>query len=212
MLDTERMARKAWTKALTEHGYQLDEKAYLRLVGRTVRDAEGIFLELFGGDMPFLKVYERRQAYYDADIADNGIPVKAGLLDLLDFLEANEIPKAVASSTPGWFAEQKLKRVGIYERFDAMVCGDQVQQGKPAPDLFLEAARRLGYPPRLCAALEDSEAGILSAYQAGVLPMMVPDLKPASPETAGLAYGIYPSLKEVIPVFEGFLKEGLPIR
>lgn len=211
MLDTERMARAAWTRALAEHGYQLDDRSYLNIVGRTVRDAESVLIDLFGVDLPFKKVFEQRQAFYEADIETNGIPVKAGLIDLLDFLEANHITKAVASSTPRWFALHKLERVGIRTRFDVLVCGDEVPHGKPAPDLFVEAARQIGYPARLCVALEDSEAGIMAAHQAGALPIMIPDLKPATPEIAGLAYGVYSSLSEVIPVLDGFLTEGLPV-
>lgn len=211
MLDTERMARKAWTRALAEQGFQLSEVDYLNLVGRTVRDAEVILGRLFGESLPFRQVFDQRQAYYEDDIEANGIPVKEGLFELLDFLEAHHLPKAVASSTPSWFARHKLERAGLLHRFSVMVCGDQVKHGKPAPDLFAEAAHQLGYPARLCVALEDSEAGILSAHAAGALPLMIPDLKQPGEEITALAYAVLPSLREVIPLMEEFLQEGLPI-
>ena len=210
MLDTERMARVAWIRALDEQGYRLEDSVYLRMVGRTVQDARLILGEIFGSDLPFQQVFDMRQAYYDADIEENGIPLKPGLLQLLAFLEANHITKAVASSTPCWFAGRKLARAGIETRFQTMVCGDMVAAGKPAPDLFLEAARRIAIPPERCVVLEDSEAGIIAADAAGMVALMVPDLKEPAPEIHALAYRVLPSLQEAIPLFEGFLRDGLP--
>jgi HAD superfamily hydrolase (TIGR01509 family) len=210
MLDTERMARQAWTRALNETGFLLDEVSYLRLLGRTVQDARGILNDIFGAELPFDLIFSRRQAYYELDIHENGIPIKPGLHELLAFLEQHGIPKAVASSTPCWFARQKLEHSGLLDRFSAVVCGDDVPRGKPAPDLFLEAARRLDVSPHLCLVLEDSEAGIHAAYSAGMLPVMVPDLKQPSPDVRDLAYRILPDLHSVIPLVESFLREGIP--
>lgn len=212
MLDTERMARAAWTQALAEHGYLLDEVNYLRMVGRNLSDAEMILRELFGMDLPFASVYKARQAHYDEDILNNGIPVKPGLFDLINFLEENNIPKAVASSTPGWFVDVKLARAGLESRFAVKVSGDQVAHGKPAPDIFLEAARRLEVPPHNCVVMEDSEAGILGASSAGMLPLMVPDLKLPAPEISALVYRVLPTLSDAIPLLKEFLQKGLPDR
>ena len=210
MLDTERMARKAWTRALVESGFTLDEDSYLRLIGRTVQDAEMILGEIFGSTLPFQQVFNKRQAYYDEDIEINGIPVKPGLMELLDYLEDREVVKAVASSTPCWFAGKKLARVGIDQRFRAVVCGDDVALGKPAPDLFLEAARRIAFNPERCIVLENSEAGIQAAFAARMLPIMVPDLKQPLPEVKLLAFQVLPTLHEVIPLMEKWITTGLP--
>jgi HAD superfamily hydrolase (TIGR01509 family) len=212
MLDTERMARKAWTRALQEHGFQLDEPSYLRMVGRTVQDAELILGEIFGPKLPFLSVFDQRQVYYDLDITENGIPLKPGLLELLTFLEEKQIVKAVGTSTPCWFATVKLAHTEIEHRFSAVVCGDEVARGKPAPDMFLEAARRIAIPPERCIVLEDSEAGILAAASAGMLPIMIPDLKQPTPEVQQAAYCILPSLTEVIPLIDHLLSNGMPNR
>lgn len=212
MLDTERMARVAWKRALLERGFQLDDVSYLRLVGRTVYDAQAILGEIFGPELPFQEIFDQRQAYYDLDIEQNGIPIKPGLFELLDFLEANLIPKAVASSTPCWFARHKLARVGVEGRFLAVVCGDMVSRGKPFPDLFLEAARQIDVAPQDCVVLEDSEAGVEAAYRAGMVPLMIPDLKQPVPEVREMAYRILPSLTEALPLMEAFLRDGLPGR
>lgn len=212
MLDTERMAKKAWTRALGESRYQLDDVVYLRMVGRTALDAQGVLAEVFGPDLPYQDLYSLRQAYYEEDIELNGVPIKQGLLELLDFLEEHAVPKAIASSTSSLFALRKLERAGIAHRFQTIVCGDQVSRGKPAPDLFLEAARQIGFPPDRCIVLEDSEAGIRAGHAAGAVPIMIPDLKQPEPEIYHLAYRVLPTLHEVIPLLDQFLKEGLPER
>lgn len=210
MLDSERMAKAAWTRALTEKGYQLTDADYLRLVGRTTVDAQSILYEIYGADFAYEQILKQCQVYYEADIEANGIPLKPGLLELLDFLEEKRLPKAVASSTRSSFTRRKLEKVGILHRFSAVIGGDMVAQGKPAPDLFLEAARQIGFTPECCVVLEDSEAGIHAAHSAGMLAIMIPDLKPATPEIRALAYQVLPSLAEVIPLFARFAREGLP--
>lgn len=212
MLDTERMARVAWKRALLERGFPIDDADYLRLVGRTVHDAQMILGEIFGPELPFQEIFDLRQSYYDLDIEQNGIPVKPGLFELLDYLEANLVPKAVASSTPTWFARHKLARSGVEGRFQAIVCGDMVSRGKPFPDLFLEAARQIDALPQHCVVFEDSEAGVLAAHRAGMLPVMVPDLKPPEPEIRELAFRVLPSLHDALPLIDEFLREGLPVQ
>lgn len=210
MLDTERLAHRAWTQAMMERGYTLDESAYLRLIGRTIADVQSILSEVFGDSIPYAEIYARRRVLYDAEIAAKGVAIKPGLLELLDFLEEHKVPKAVASSTHRAGVVMKLTLAGVADRFPVLVGGDQVERGKPEPDLFLEAARQLGFAPRNCLVLEDSEAGILAAHRAGMLPVMVPDMKQPDADTDRMAYRVVPSLHEVIPLVETFLHEGLP--
>jgi HAD superfamily hydrolase (TIGR01509 family) len=200
MLDSETLGRQIWSRALAERGYALADGAYLRLIGRTLRDVALILGEVFGADFPFDEVYAQRQRYYEEHIARHGIPLKPGLLELLDFLDQRGIPRAVASSTRREFALLKLSSAGVLGRFNAVACGDEVVNGKPAPDVFLEAARRLGIPPQYCLALEDSEAGVRAAHAAGMVVVMIPDLKPPTAELERLAYRILSTLADVIPL------------
>ncbi len=212
MIDLERMAIGAWRQALAERGYILDDGTSHRLLGLTAQDTAKILEGIFGLGWPYQDVFTRRQAIYKADMETNGIPLKPGLMELFDFLEAYHIPKAVASSTPCAFATYKLARAGIDTRFEVVVCGDMVALGKPAPDLFLEAARRIGIPPEHCVVLEDAEVGIIAAHAAGMVPLMIPDLKQPAPEVRALAYRVLPGLDDVIPLLDSFLKDGLPVR
>ena len=88
-------------------------------------------------------------------------------------------PRAVATSTRRERARAKLARRGLLARFAALVGGDEVARGKPAPDIFLLAAARLGVAPADCVVLEDSEPGVRGALAAGMMPIMVPDLRHA---------------------------------
>ena len=101
---------------------------------------------------------------------------KRQLLELLAWLEGEAIPKAVATSTRKSRAEAKLSRTGLLPRFSTLVGGDEVACGKPAPDIFLEAAARLAIDAGACLVLEDSEPGMRGAIAAGMAAVMVPDL------------------------------------
>ena len=107
---------------------------------------------------------------------------------------------AVASATARAEIERRLASVGLLQRFGAIAGGDEVAHGKPAPDLFLLAAERLGRKPAECVVLEDSEAGVKAAAAAGMAPVMVPDLVEPSSATRALATAVLPSLAEALEV------------
>lgn len=196
MLDTEPIARTAWLQALADWGYQIDEADYLHVIGTTLPDTKRVFYELLGEALPFAAIRERQQEYVAQQIKQQGIPTKSGLWPLLDWLEQRGMAKAVASSTERRLMLQKLTLTGLQHRFTTLVGGDEVMNGKPAPDIFLEAARRLTVPADRCLVFEDSEPGIRAAQTAGMLPVMIPDLKPPSEAVKQLAFEIFPSLIE----------------
>jgi HAD superfamily hydrolase (TIGR01509 family) len=197
MLDTERINQIAWRRAAAEWGYTFPDEVYLAAVGRTVRDTKALFRRTFGPDFPFEAMYQRKQGYADAYIGEQGLPLKPGLLELLDLVEGLSLAKAIATSTVRSQALKKLTMVGLINRFEILVCGDEIPRGKPAPDIFLAAAERLQVSAAGCLVLEDSEAGIRAAHAAGMQSIMIPDMKQPTPEIASLAYKVLPSLAEV---------------
>jgi HAD superfamily hydrolase (TIGR01509 family) len=196
MLDTEPLARTAWRQVLAEAGYTLSDELYLQVLGRTMEDTQAILRQAFGADLPAEDLAQRKRAHVWQHITRHGVAVKAGLVELLDWLKTQAIPHAVASSAGRPDVMLKLSRAGLVDHFDAVLTGDQVTAGKPAPDIFLAAARQLSISAAGCAVLEDADAGIRAAHAAGMLPLMVPDLKPPSPESLTLAHRIFPSLRE----------------
>jgi HAD superfamily hydrolase (TIGR01509 family) len=197
MLDTERLAQAAWQRAGAELGYDLPDEIYLLAVGRTAQATEEIFRGHFGADSPFAEIYARKQQYYHDAIEQGLVPLKAGLLELLDLIDELGLPKAVATSTARPLAEQKLRATGLLNRFPFIVCGNEVPNGKPAPDIFLAAAAKLEIAPAHCLVLEDSPAGIRAAHAAGMRAVHIPDLVPSSAEIAALAFHVAADLHAV---------------
>jgi HAD superfamily hydrolase (TIGR01509 family) len=201
MLDTERIAMITCRRAAEDFGYVIADEIYLQVIGRTVEDTRRIFCGALGADFPFNEIRSRRLDYTEEYIHRYGLPKKPGLLEVLELLQGCSVPKAVATSTRREEACDRLRTAELFHCFDAIVGGDEVVHGKPAPDLFLLAADRLKTTPTECIVLEDSEAGIRAAQAAGMTPILVPDLKAPSDEVKALAYRIYPSLHEVRAFF-----------
>jgi HAD superfamily hydrolase (TIGR01509 family) len=197
MLDTERLAPLAWSDAAQAIGVEFDMALLPCMVGRNFQDCQAIVVDRYGIEYPTADLMRAWHVAYDAIVARDGIALKPGLLDLLEWLERENIPKAVATSTRRDRAQAKLEHTGLLPRFHALVGGDEIGRGKPAPDIFLLTAERLAQSPAACIVLEDSEPGVRAALAAGMTPIMVPDLHPPSPELLALEPLVLASLAEV---------------
>jgi HAD superfamily hydrolase (TIGR01509 family) len=198
MLDTEPIYRKAWQQASVECGCELSDAIYTRLIGRSRKDAEQIILETFGPEFPLEKFRTSSRKFEAIAFSAASVTKKPGLDDLLSFLESRRIPRAVATSTEQRIALPLLAVTGLIDRFDVVATGDEVASGKPSPDLFLLAAKRLGVDPTACLVLEDAESGIIAAHSAGMHVYIVPDLVPPSSALERLAHATFNSLADVI--------------
>ena len=205
MIDTERLALKAWQLAGADFGFPISTDIFITMVGRNRWDSDRTLVEVFGSDFPVDAVRKRYRTYLDGWIDEGKLSVKSGLLELLGFLDRVSMPKAVATSTEYERAIHKLSLTNLLEHFPIVIAGDQVDKGKPAPDIFLAAAVALGVLPERCLVLEDSDAGIQAAYDAGMTPVMIPDMKPPSEESRTFAHRIFEGLEE----FHEYFREGL---
>ena len=115
-----------------------------------------------------------------------GVPCKPGLHELLGWLQDHNIPCIVASSSPRNMIEMNLKNTGVDGYFKGVVCGADVEHSKPAPDIFLLAARQLGLPAEECLVLEDSFNGVRAGHAAGAVTVMVPDIAQPDEEMRSL--------------------------
>ena len=203
ILDTERPSFIAWRQALSEMGYSLSEDQYIQVLGYTIEQEKYIFYNTFGQNLPFYEILNKKQMYLDDYVADHGIAIKPGLVEVLDLLEKLSKRIAVGSSSSIELVQQRLIHAGLHKRFKTIVTGTDVQKGKPSPDIFLLAAKKLGITPDLCIVLENSEAGIQAAHSAGMIPIMVPDIAKPSEKAISLAWKICSSLYEVLPFLEG---------
>ena len=197
MLDTEAPALRAWESAARGLGREFDLALCRQMIGRGFSDCVALIRARHGTDYPVDELASAWVADYDAIVAAEGISLKPGLDDILDLLDERGIAIAVATSTRRERARAKLDRVGLLHRFAALVGGDEVARGKPAPDIFIAAAQRLGVAASDCIVLEDSEPGIIAAAAAGMTPVMVPDLHPPSVELLALKPLVLESLSAV---------------
>lgn len=196
MLDSQGIATRAWKDAVSSYGYHLSYEDNLRFIGRNIEDSNGLLMSMYGPDFPVEKMRKRARQLLLSYIDGDGIPLKPGIMELLDFLKEKNLPFAVATSTARDECLENLEICGLLHRFFTIVCGDEVSSGKPDPEIFLRAAGLLHVSPAFCVVLEDSFAGIRAAHAAGMLPIMVPDLLEPDDEIRSLAYLIVPSLNE----------------
>jgi HAD superfamily hydrolase (TIGR01509 family) len=197
MVDTEAMAIDAWQAAARAEGVEISRALCIGMIGLNQRDSEQLLFNTLGAGFPLEPVRNRFLRILRERLEAGDIDAKHGLDELLDILESNNVPKAVATSSGREEAVMKLRAINVLHRFSVIVTAEQVVRGKPAPDLFLLAASELGIAASLCTVLEDSEAGIRAAYAAGMRPLLVPDINPPSAAIARLAAKVFPTLTEV---------------
>ncbi|MDX1663162.1 MAG: HAD family phosphatase [Candidatus Promineifilaceae bacterium] len=205
MVDTEPMARDIWDQVLDHYGFQLDDATHRRMVGRRSADSARIVLEQYplGVTAEALIVYKNNlweQKWRQ------GVPAMPGLSAVQEALERRGIPWAVATSSPRHYAEHVVQHLGCAALCRAIAAGDEVEHGKPAPDLYLLAARRLGIAPERCLALEDSLPGGQAAKAAGMTLVAIPNGTATAHDFAFADY-IFSSLVEVVTHLDELLAQ-----
>ena len=196
LLDTERVCMRVFKRACETLSLPFYEEIYLSLIGRNASGIEQILRQAYGDD--FLQLHSEWRVGYDAVVKHRAIDVKAGVIELLEWLKHRKIPIAVATSTQKEVASVKLKLAGLDSYFDVLTAGCEVSRGKPDPEIYLLAARRLGIEPTQCLAFEDSNNGARSAVAAGMLTYQIPDLVSPSKDVRALGHAVMSSLHEVL--------------
>jgi len=186
LLDTERLSRLSFDALAREKEVPDPDFIFPQLVGRSRDDHQMIFARhLPTGLDPVVFDTEWKEAFQEL-LADH-VPVKPGAETMLVYLKGRGIPCGLATSSARNKALTYLGRAGLLDYFDVLVGGDEIPASKPAPDIYLEAARRLGVAPKDVLALEDSDNGVRSAHAAGMQIVQIPDL--AQPSAEVLAFG-----------------------
>ena len=197
LIDTEKYYRIFWKKALEKFGYTMtDEQALaMRSLGRPFAPAR--LQEWFGSGLDYEAVRNCRREMMDECLKREGIECKPGALELLSFLKEKGITAAVATATDPERTRRYLDQTGLAPYFNKVICASMVKEGKPSPDIYLHACGQLGVLPGECFAVEDSPNGVLSAYRAGCLVIMVPDQTEPDEELKKCLYAKADSLKEI---------------
>ncbi len=201
LLDTERLYQKAWMDVGQKWKLERIEELYVNAIGRGNNTICEMLREHYGSDFEAEQYMSERRAYF-AKLIEHSVPLKPGAVELLRFLKEKGIKMALATSTHMEIVQGNLQKTGIGAYFDAVVTGDMVEHGKPAPDIFLEAARRIGAKPSETAVCEDSYNGIRAAYAAKMKPILVVDLLPPTSEIESMCFKVYDSLFDVIDLMQ----------
>lgn len=206
MFDTERLGYNYMMKITSLNGYVMPESVLNKTIGVNKKTAIRIFKKYLGNDFPVEKLLKEKRKIVNDNLDKNGVPIKEGLLELLQYLEENNIKKAVATSSYRVVAEKVLKLAGVYERFDVIVCGDEIKNSKPEPDVFLKAQVNLKILKKNILILEDSPMGVLAAYRAGIKSVMIPDILSSDERTKSMYFKECKSLKDVISILDSLNK------
>ena len=195
ILDTEKYFRKCWPAAFEHFGYTMtDEQALsLRSLGKPFAP---VILKEMSGDPNFdyEEVRSYRSKLMEETIEKKGLQLKAGALEILDFLKSRGIVRAVATASPLDRSQRYLEKAGILDYFDRIISARMVKEGKPSPDIYIYACQQLGFAPADCLAVEDSPNGLLSASRAGCKVVMVPDQDQPTEEIKRLLFAEKESL------------------
>jgi len=194
MLDSERAILDALRAAALDHRADIDPDWWLCLIGHTdavCRARLGAHI----GDAAAEALLADGHARY-VTVAEGGVPHRPGIVALLELLRAHDMPRAVATSTRTPLAQRKLEAAGLLAYFDVVCTSSDVAQPKPAPDVYLLAAERLGVSPAQCLVLEDSPTGVRAALAAGMTAVQVPDLLTPDDAVRALGHRIVGSLEE----------------
>lgn len=202
LIDSERAALACWRDAAVAQSLVVDDSLWLSMVGLHEAGCAELLDDMFGAAQAERLTLACKHRY-DA-LLEQGLPLKPGVRVLLQDLADLGVPLAIATSTRGDRARIKLARSGIDHFFLHVVTSTDVTHAKPAPDLYLLAAKRLDIPPGECIALEDSEFGVRAAAAAGLRVIQVPDLVPASELSRSLATVVW-SIDEARPLIASFL-------
>lgn len=196
LIDTEAVWRDVQMAEAEAQGLHLPLEVVLSLIGRPWQANRRTLQDHFGADFDVEAYVQATVRRHDA-VCQGGAALKAGVVELLDTLDALGLPRAICTSSARRVVDHRLQPTGLLARFDAVVADEDCARHKPHPEPYLNAARALGLDPAHCLALEDSHSGVRSAHAAGMMTVMVPDLLPATPEIGALCVAVAATLHHV---------------
>ena len=202
VLDTEKLYSRFWMESANDLGFPMTYEQALGMRSLNRHAGQDKLIEYFGPGISYAEVRNHRIELMDAWVDLHGVDLKPGIRELLDYLHGNSILCAITTSSPIDRTRKYLSAHGLQDSFHRLCSGYEVPKGKPEPDIYLYGAASLNLKPEQCLALEDSPAGILSAYRAGCLPVMIPDQDQPTEDTVHLLYAKADSLTDVISLLK----------
>ncbi len=202
IFDSERLVLECWEAIGKKYNLEGMREAFLPCIGTNSERTKEIVLEYYGSDFPYEQFKKESSKYFHEVVERNGLPVKKGVREILCFLREKEVMLGLASSTRLAVVTQELAQAGLYDYFQVVMGGDQLKKSKPEPDIYLMTCEKMRITPEIVYAVEDSYNGIRAAYGAGMKPIMVPDMLPATDEMREKSIAVLDDLLAVRDFFE----------
>ena len=203
MVDTESLATEAFIHSAKKQGYDMTKEETLLVLGFTTKSIYEFWENYFkNSDVSGKQLVDDHYKYIENILFTTGPRKMPYIEELLKYLKESNYKVAVASSSNMDHIINNMEKTGLKKYIDEFASGAEVENGKPAPDIFLLAAERLGVKPEECLVLEDSKAGVLAGSSAGAKVIMVPDMFKPDEECKERTYRIVGNLGEVISVLE----------
>ena len=204
LIDSEAVYIDAYREAANEIGVEISLALCHAMVGVPRRECEEMIQRHFGPDFD-VPAFQDCFHQHVALRMEKGVPVKPGAPELLSFLKDRGLRLGVATSAQRASVERYLGRAGLLDLFDAIATRADIERPKPHPDVYLEAARRLGATPRFCLAFEDSNIGLTAAHAAGMMAFMVPDILAPTEASRARAVRVLPDLHAAVALLREHL-------
>ena len=203
LIDTESYYNRCWPKAFAHFGYGISAKECL-----DVRSLGNPFIlkwmkDRFGDNVECEEIRKYARSLVNELIEKEGLHLKEGVVECLEFLKSKNVYIYIVTATAIDRTERCITRVGIKKYFDKVISATMVKNGKPSPDVYLEAAKEASVNPNECLAVEDSPNGVISAIGAGMNVIMVPDLSEPDVELNKKLFAKLNSLSE----FKDFIRD-----
>lgn len=206
LIDSERQSNEGWLWAAEQLGVDMPMWLIDSFKGAPAELCCKFFDDYYKGAIDYWEAKELRTQHVYKIRETEGIPVKKGVKDIFEYIRNNGLKCAVATSTRRESAEKTLHKIGVWDYLDAVVYGDEVEHGKPEPDIFLRAAKAIGISPSEAVVVEDSINGIKAGYAAGMRVVHIPDTIAIDDDIRKLTYMVCADLNGLIDVVESINK------
>lgn len=202
LLDTEKLFIRFWQEAAKQMGFPMERKHALMIRGMATDLAEQLLRSEVCPEFAYHEVRALRGKLMEAFIEQNGVETKPGAADTLEALKKRGYRIALATASNLDRASRYLRRTGLYDYFDDITVAAMVRRGKPAPDIYLHAAERLGLRPCEAVAVEDAPNGLYAAHAAGLYPVLIPDQDQPDESLRSLCAAVLPRLDALLDWIE----------
>lgn len=206
LIDSERQSNEGWLWAAGQLGVDMPMWLIDSFKGAPAELCCKFFDDYYKGVIDYWEAKELRTQHVYKIRETEGIPVKKGVKDIFEYIRNNGLKSAVATSTRRESAEKTLHEIGVWDYLDAVVYGDEVEHGKPEPDIFLRAAKAIGVNPSEAVVVEDSINGIKAGYAADMRVVHIPDTIAIDDDIRKLTYMVCADLNGLIDVVESINK------